>query len=52
MPYSIADRRAGDPAVLVAGNEKARTLLRWEPKRSDLETILLDAWNWEKKRTY
>lgn len=52
VPYSIADRRAGDPAVLVAGNEKARTLLGWEPKRSDLETILLDAWNWEKKRTY
>lgn len=52
VPYSIADRRAGDPAVLVAGNEKARTLLKWEPKRSDLETILLDAWNWEKKRTY
>lgn len=52
VPYAIAGRRAGDPAVLVAGNEKAKTLLGWTPEKSRLETILADAYQWELKRTY
>lgn len=52
VPYSLGARRAGDPAVLVAGNAKAKDLLGWDPKKSDLETILRDAYHWELKRTY
>lgn len=52
VPYAMAGRRAGDPAVLVAGNEKAKTLLGWMPEKSRLETILADAYQWELKRTY
>ncbi|MGE1062815.1 UDP-glucose 4-epimerase GalE [Megasphaera paucivorans] len=52
IPYDIVGRRAGDPAVLVASNAKAKELLGWDPKRSDLETILNDAWHWEQHRKY
>jgi UDP-glucose 4-epimerase len=37
-------RRDGDPAAAVASNERARAVLRWEPHRSDLENIVVDAW--------
>jgi len=37
-------RRAGDPAVLVASNDRARELLGWEPARSGLRQIVGDAW--------
>jgi UDP-glucose 4-epimerase len=32
MKYQITERRPGDPAKLIASNEKAKTLLHWEPK--------------------
>ncbi len=44
-----APRRAGDPAVLVASCERARTLLGWKPQRSDIATIVRDAWHWEQR---
>jgi UDP-glucose 4-epimerase len=43
----VAPRRPGDPARLVAAAEKARTLLGWTPRYSDLETIIRTAWSWE-----
>ena len=43
------ERRAGDPAVLVADATQAKTLLGWKPKYADLETIINHAWAWEKK---
>ena len=42
----VAARRAGDPARLVAANERARQLLGWQPTRSDVQSILSDAWRW------
>ena len=42
----IVARRAGDPARLVASNERARQLLGWQPTRSDVQSILSDAWRW------
>lgn len=39
-------RRAGDPAVLVASSDKARTQLGWRPAYPDLETIIETAWRW------
>ncbi|MBQ2047961.1 MAG: UDP-glucose 4-epimerase GalE [Schwartzia sp.] len=52
VPHDIADRRPGDPAVLIASNKKARDVLGWEPKRSEVQTILRDAWNWEQNKKY
>lgn len=52
VPHELSERREGDPAVLVASNEKARRLLSWEPRYSDIHTILRDALNWEKNRRY
>jgi len=46
----VRPRRAGDPAVLIGDSSLCRKLLGWEPKRSDLQVQLLDAWNWFQKR--
>lgn len=48
IPAVIADRRAGDPAVLVASSEKARNVLNWNPQHDDLEKIIASAWKWHK----
>ncbi len=45
----IGPRRAGDPPSLVASNAKAREALGWTPQRSDIETIIRDAWAWAEK---
>lgn len=52
VPHDIADRRPGDPAVLIASNKKAKDVLGWDPKRSEVQTILRDAWNWEQNKKY
>ncbi len=44
----VAPRRAGDPSRLVAGSRLARAELGWEPRRSDIERILADAWAWHR----
>lgn len=49
IPAEIAPRRAGDPATLVASSEKIKAELGWNPTRTDLETIVTDAWNFTKK---
>lgn len=41
-------RRAGDPAVLVASSDKIRRLLGWNPRFSDVESIIASAWEWHK----
>ena len=46
VPRIIAERRPGDPPILVAGADKAKAVLGWEPKLSDLSTILTTAWAW------
>jgi UDP-glucose 4-epimerase len=42
-------RRAGDPARLVAGSDRARAELGWAPKYGDLTTIVQHAWDWMRK---
>jgi len=44
-----ADPRPGDPAVLVAGSDRARTELGWRPRWEDLATIIETAWAWHLK---
>ena len=41
-----APRRAGDPAVLVASSDRAIADLGWQPKRTDLDVIVADAWHY------
>lgn len=41
-----ADRRPGDPAILIASSEKIKKMLKWKPKK-DLVAIIQDAWRWE-----
>jgi UDP-glucose 4-epimerase len=38
------ERRPGDPAAAVAANERAYELLGWRAQRSDLGSIVADAW--------
>jgi UDP-arabinose 4-epimerase len=44
VPVESADRRPGDPPTLVADPSLARHLIRFEPRHSDLETIVETAW--------
>ena len=46
------DRRAGDPAVLIASSEKAKTILGWNPKHDSLREIIKSAWKWHKSHPY
>ncbi|MBR6459045.1 MAG: UDP-glucose 4-epimerase GalE [Actinomycetaceae bacterium] len=48
IPEMVAERRAGDPAVLVASSEKAREVLGWNPEKADLREIIGSAWTWHK----
>ena len=50
IPVTLADRRPGDPPILVGSGEKAKRLLGWQPQYADLETILEHAWQWHQKR--
>ena len=50
IPAEESPRRAGDPPLLVADATQARQVLGWEPKFSDLETIIGSAWAWRKKQ--
>ncbi|MBV8709050.1 MAG: UDP-glucose 4-epimerase GalE [Acidobacteriaceae bacterium] len=44
VPHEIGPRREGDPASLVANSTKLQTKLGWKPKRTDLDRIVSDAW--------
>jgi UDP-glucose 4-epimerase len=39
-----APRRGGDPPELVAKIDRAREVLRWEPRRSTMEEMIASAW--------
>jgi len=41
----LAPRRIGDPAKLVATSKKAKEVLNWSPRYSDLQTIIETTWN-------
>lgn len=47
VPYTLAPRRAGDPARLVADASKAHAVLGWQPQYLALATIIQHAWAWE-----
>lgn len=44
-----AERRQGDPPILIGSSHKAKEVLKWKPKYGDLSQIVETAWNWHKK---
>jgi UDP-glucose 4-epimerase len=44
IPAVVSGRRPGDPAELVASSKKARALLEWQPRYSDLDTLIDSTW--------
>ncbi len=49
IPAEIAPRRPGDPATLIAGSEKIKAELGWNPKYTDVKDIIRTAWAWHSK---
>ena len=52
VPYDLAARRPGDPAVLVASSRLAAERLGWRPEITDLGEIIGSAWAWHKAPAY
>jgi UDP-glucose-4-epimerase GalE len=50
VPFDIGLARPGDPPELIADATQAHTRLCWKPVRSDLDTIVSDAWQWMQNR--
>lgn len=46
IAYTFAERRVGDPAVLIGSAEKAICELHWKPEFTSLEKIIQTAWDW------
>lgn len=44
----IANRRPGDPAILIASSKKAKEELWWKPQYDSLDIIIQTAWNWHR----
>jgi len=49
IPEVHGERRAGDPAKLVADAKWAKSELGWDPRLADLDKIIAHAWAWEQK---
>lgn len=46
----ITDRRAGDPAILIASSDKIKSTLGWKPEFLDIKEIIATAWKWHKNK--
>ena len=46
VPLVEGPRRAGDATRLVCGSQRAKSELGWQPNRSDMPTMLRDAYRW------
>jgi UDP-glucose 4-epimerase len=49
VPHGFRPRREGDVPVLLASREKAGRVLGWEPRISDIGTIIRTAWDWHRR---
>ncbi len=50
VPMTEGPRRPGDAARLVSASNRAVEELGWVPERSTLQTMIADAWEWERRR--
>jgi UDP-glucose 4-epimerase len=48
FPVTLAPRREGDPAALIADASRIRSTLNWTPQFQDLDTIVSHALAWER----
>jgi len=46
LPFTLGQRRPGDPPVLVASNDRAAQVLGWRPRRGSLDEMVGSAWRW------
>jgi UDP-glucose-4-epimerase GalE len=51
IPFSIADRRSGDPARLIGDATRAAEVLGWTP-RYGLHSIIETAWRWHQSHPH
>lgn len=49
VPLKLHPRREGDAAILSSNTQRAHDLLAFRPERSDIETIVADAWRFHRK---
>lgn len=49
ISVTAAERRPGDPPILIADPAQAQAILGWQPYFSSLHDIVRHAWEWEKK---
>jgi len=47
LDLRLTGRRAGDPAAIVAGADRARSILGWKPRHDNLDGIVASALAWE-----
>jgi UDP-glucose-4-epimerase GalE len=51
LPVRLDRSRPGEPSNLTADNSRAKELLGWTPKLSDLSTLIESAWKWHQLLT-
>ena len=49
IPYEIASRRPGDPAVLIASPQRIVDDLGWSQRYVTITDIVQTAWNWHRQ---
>lgn len=52
IPAKVVPRRKGDPSTLIASSDKARKILGWEPKNTNVSEIIASAWNWHQSHPH
>jgi UDP-glucose 4-epimerase len=52
LQRNLMDKRAGDPAVLVADSSRLKNELGWTPRFTDLQEIVNTAWSWHNKHPH
>ena len=49
IPSTMGPRRAGDPPLLVASNDRAAAVLGWRAAQPTLEAMVGSAWDWRRR---
>lgn len=50
VPHTISPRRPGDAVALYSDATKVKAELGWQPKLSDIDTIVSTAWNFHRRK--
>jgi UDP-glucose 4-epimerase len=52
IPAITAERREGDPAILIADSSLIRAELGWQPRYENIEDIIRSAWVWHQREAF